>query len=171
MNVMIANLLSVNLVASFLMAIVAAKFWLLPHLPSWSPRALLSPILLFHTSRHLGLMFLAPGAVLAGMPLEFALPSASGDALSAVLAAIALYFVRHESAFAKPAVWLFNIVGTLDFVMAIALSRGHQAASFFGPTYWIPAFFVPVLLVLHGVVFVYLLKHWPVRSNASLASL
>lgn len=169
MHIIIANLLTINLVSSFLMAGFAAKFWVLPYLSSWSPRNFLTPILLFHTSRHLGLMFLSPGAVLPGMPFEFALPSASGDAISAVLATIALYFVRNRSSLAKPAVWLFNIVGTIDFLMAIGLSRGYAAASFFSPAYWIPAFFVPVLLVLHGVVFVYLRKHWPVGLNTSLA--
>ena len=52
------------------------------------PRVVLLPILLLHAFRHLGLMFLAPGAVYPGVPPQFAYPAAFGDLLAAVLALV-----------------------------------------------------------------------------------
>ena len=72
------------------------------------------PILLLHSLRHLGLMFLAPGAVLPGLPEQFAKPAAFGDLLTAILALVALAAVVRRSSLARPIVGLFNIVGTID---------------------------------------------------------
>jgi hypothetical protein len=55
---------------------------------------------------------------------------------------------------------LFNIVGTLDLVLAIALATIYDAAPFMGPAYWIPAFWVPALLVTHYIVFLLLGRRW-----------
>src|SRR5215471_18089733 len=61
------NILTVNLLLSTLVFAIAAKLYLLPRLPELDPKAVVLPILLLHAMRHLGLMFLAPGAVhLAG---------------------------------------------------------------------------------------------------------
>jgi uncharacterized protein (DUF983 family) len=40
-------------------------------------------------------------------------------------------------------------VGLADFVIAIVLSRIYSAADFLGGAYWIPAFWVPMLIVGH----------------------
>jgi hypothetical protein len=44
---------------------VAAKLYVLPTLETLKPQTILLPILLLHAFRHLGLMFLAPGATLS----------------------------------------------------------------------------------------------------------
>lgn len=62
------NILTVNLVFSTLVFGIAAKIYLLPRLQELSPRAVLIPLLLLHSLRHLGLMFLAPGATYPGIP-------------------------------------------------------------------------------------------------------
>jgi hypothetical protein len=56
-------------------------------------------------------------------------------------------------------VWIFNIEGTLDLALAIALATVYGAPDFMGPAYWIPAFWVPALLVTHYLTFVLLLEH------------
>jgi len=106
------------------------------------------------------MMFLTRGATYPGMPSEFAYPAAFGDLLTAVLAFAAIPFLLRSSSLAKPAVWLFNIVGTLDLVTAITLATIYNAPVAMGPAYWIPAFWVPLLLVTHYVIFVLLWKHW-----------
>jgi hypothetical protein len=58
-------------------------------------------------------------------------------------------------------VWVFNIEGSLDLVLAITLATTHGAPPFMGPAYWIPAFWVPALLVTHAVTFMLLLRPWP----------
>ena len=56
-------------------------------------------------------------------------------------------------------VWIFNIFGTLDLAMAITLATIYQAPLSMGAAYWIPAFWVPGLLVTHYVTFIILMKH------------
>ena len=155
------NILTVNLLFSTLVFWIAARLYLLPRLAELEPKTILLPILLLHALRHLGLMFLAPGAVLPGVPPQFAYPAAFGDLLAAVLALVAIAALVAHARYAKLLVWIFNIEGTLDLIAAIALATFYNAPPFMGPAYWIPAFWVPALLVTHYVVFVVLIKHWP----------
>ena len=80
------NVLTVNLVFSTLVFWIAAKLYVFPRLQELQPRTILLPILLLHSTRHLGLMFLAPGATYPGLAGEFAYPAAFSDLLAAVLA-------------------------------------------------------------------------------------
>src|SRR5215467_3611978 len=84
------NILTVNLLFSTFVFWVAARIYVFPKLADLKPQNLLVPILLLHAFRHLGLMFLTPGATYAGIPPRFAYPSAFGDLLAALLALIAL---------------------------------------------------------------------------------
>jgi hypothetical protein len=152
------NILTVNLLFSTLVFWIAARLYILPRLDEWEPRNVLLPILLLHSFRHLGLMFLAPGAVYAGIPAQFAYPAAFGDLLAAVLALIAIPAVATRARSAKALVWLFNVEGTLDLILAIILATVNDAAPFMGPAYWIPAFWVPALLVTHYIAFILLFK-------------
>ncbi len=152
------NILTVNLLFSTLVFWIAARLYVLPRLEECEPRTVLLPILLLHSLRHLGLMFLAPGAVYAGVPSQFAYPAAFGDLLVAVLALIAIPAVAARARSAKLLVWIFNILGTLDLIAAIALATVYETAPFMGPAYWIPAFWVPALLVTHYITFLVLGK-------------
>jgi len=152
------NILTVNLLLSTLIFWIIAKLYVLPRLEELDPRTVLLPILLLHAFRHLGLMFLAPGAVYAGMPPQFAYPAAFGDLLAAVLALIAIPAVAAGWRSASLLVWLFNIEGTLDLIAAIVLATAYDAAPLMGAAYWIPAFWVPALLVTHYLAFIVLLR-------------
>jgi hypothetical protein len=154
------NILTVNLLLNTLVFWIAARIYVLPRLHQLKPRTVLLPILLLHATRHLGLMFLAPGATYTGIPLQFAYPAALGDVLAAALAVVAIPAVVREAKSARLLVWLFNIEGTLDLLSAIVLATIYNAAAFMGPAYWIPAFWVPALLVTHYITFVVLRKHW-----------
>jgi hypothetical protein len=154
------NILTVNMLFSTVVFAIAAKLYLLPMLPRLEPRSVVLPILLLHAMRHLGLMFLASGAVFSGLPVRFAKPAAYGDLLAAILALVALCAVVRRSSRARPLVGLFNVVGTIDLITAIVLATIYRAAPYMGPAYWIPAFWVPALLVTHYVVFVLLGKRW-----------
>lgn len=59
---------------------------------------------------------------------------------------------------ARSLVWVFNVVGTLDLIMAITLATLYKAPVYMGASYWIPAFWVPALLVTHYIVFVVLTR-------------
>jgi hypothetical protein len=155
------RILTLNLIATTVVFYVAARIYLLPNLGRLRPAAVLIPILLLHSLRHLGLMFLTRGATYPGLPWQFAYPAAFGDLISAALAFTALFLVVADSVLARPLVWVFNIFGVLDLIVAITLATVFGAAPYMGPAYWIPAFWVPALLVTHYITFVILRKHWP----------
>jgi hypothetical protein len=150
------RILPLNLVANTAIFYVAARLYLLPLLPRLQPQQVLLPILL---QRHLGMMFLTRGATYAGLSAQFAYPAAFGDLLTAVAALVAIPLVIYGSPIAKPAVWFFNILGTIDLLLAITLATIYAAPVSMGPSYWIPAFWVPLLLVTHYVTFLVLRRY------------
>jgi hypothetical protein len=108
------NILTINLALSTFVFWVVAKLYLLTKLQDYEARTILLPILLLHSLRHLGLMFLASGATYPGIPPQFTHPAAYGDLMTAVLALIAIPAVATRARSAKFLVWLFNLVGSLD---------------------------------------------------------
>jgi len=154
------RVLVLNLVANTAIFYIAARLYLLPLVPRVRPQQILVPILLLHSTRHLGLMFLTRGGTFPGMPLQFAYPAAFGDLIAAILAFASNPFVLRGSRLAKPAVWAFNIVGTLDLLAAITFATIYNAPVTMGPAYWIPAFSVRLLLVTHYVTFILLGRRW-----------
>jgi hypothetical protein len=149
-----------NLLANTAIFYVAARLYLLPLVSRLRPQQILVPILLLHSTRHLGMMFLTRGATFPGMPPEFAYPAAFGDLITAILAFAAIPLVLRGSFLAKPLVWIFNIFGTVDLLAAITAATIYNAPVAMGPAYWIPAFWVPLLLVTHYVTFILLRRPW-----------
>ena len=154
------SILTVNLLFSTFIFWIDARIYLLPRLHALEPQTVVVPILLLHSTRHLGLMFLAQGATYKGIPPEFAYPAAFGDLLAAVLALVAVFVVIRNARTGRLLVWIFNLEGTLDLLIAIALATVYDAQSYMGPAYWIPALWVPALLVTHYITFLVLTKHW-----------
>jgi hypothetical protein len=137
------NILTVNLVFSTLVFWIAARIYVLPRVGQMAADTVLLPILLLHSFRHLGLMFLAPGATYAGLPREFAVPAAYGDLAAALLALAAIWALTTRSGAARAIVWTFNIEGTVDLIVAVVLATAYAASPYMGPAYWIPAFGSP----------------------------
>ena len=152
------RILPLNVVANTVIFYVARRIYLWPQLSRLRPRQILIPVLLLHSTRHLGMMFLTRGATYPGLPSEFAYPAAFGDLVTAILAFVAIPLVLRGSRAAKPAVWVFNVFGTIDLLVAIATATIYNAPVEMGPAYWIPAFWVPLLLVTHYITFVLLLR-------------
>jgi hypothetical protein len=159
-NVIFDRILPLNLIANTVIFYVAVRLYLLPLLTRVRPEQILVPILLLHSTRHLGMMFLTRGATYPGLPWQFANKAAFGDLVTAILAFIGIPLVLSGSDIAKPAVWIFNVVGTVDLLVAITTATIYNAPPAMGPAYWIPAFWVPMLLVTHYVTFVLLGRSW-----------
>lgn len=158
------NILTVNLLFSTVVFWAGAKIYLLPRLHELKPETVLLPILLLHSFRHLGLMFLAPGATYAGIPPQFAYPAAFGDLLAAILALASIVSVTNSLRISRILLWVFNVVGSFDLLEAIALATIYGASAYMGPAYWIPAFWVPALLVTHYITFIVLVKYWTPKT-------
>src|SRR5215469_7225229 len=154
------RILALNLVANTVIFYLAARLYLLPQLSRFRPRQILIPILLLHSTRHLGMMFLTRGGTYPGLPAEFAYPAAFGDLVTAIIAFASIPLVLRGSRLAKPIVWIFNVFGTVDLLVAITTGTIYNAVVAMGPAYWIPAFWVPLLLVTHYVTFVLLRRPW-----------
>jgi hypothetical protein len=154
------RVLPLNLIANTAIFYLAARLYLLPLVSRFRPQQILVPILLLHSTRHLGMMFLTRGATYPGLPQEFAYPAAFGDLVTAIIAFVAIPLVLRGSRLAKPMVWTFNVFGTIDLLAAITTATIYNAPVTMGPAYWIPACWVPLLLVTHYVTFMVLWKHW-----------
>lgn len=164
------NILTINLLLSTLVFWIAARIYVLPKLADLRPQAVLLPILLLHSFRHLGLMFLAPGATYPGIPPQFATPAALGDLLAALLALAAIVAMIRGARSSRLLVSIFNVEGTVDLIAAIALATIYGASAYMGPAYWIPAYWVPALLVTHYITFVVLRKHWTGATQVAVAA-
>ena len=162
------TLLTINLIGNTLIFLVASRIYLVPRLGHLHPRDVLLPVLLLHSTRHLGLMFLVPGVVHAGMPTGFAFPAAVGDLVSAMLALACVPLVIDGHPAARRMVQVFNVFGTVDLLSSITHANVPHAASHLGAAYWIPAFWVPALLVTHALVFVVTRKPWNEGAPASI---
>jgi hypothetical protein len=90
MSAIFERILPLNLVANTAIFYVAARLYLLPLVSRVRPRQILVPILLLHSTRHLGMMFLARGATYPRMPPEFAYPAAFGDLITSIMALVAI---------------------------------------------------------------------------------
>jgi hypothetical protein len=146
------NTLLINIFCNLLIFSTAYRWLLIHQLPRLQPSQVLIPILLLHSMRHLGLMFLTTGVTSTSMPPQFAIPAAAGDSLSATLAFTAAFLIHRKSTWAMPMTWLFSIVGMSDFAMVVVIARVYGAADFMGGSYWIPSFWVPMLIVGHVIV-------------------
>lgn len=159
MQPILDRILTVNLILTTVVFYVAARIYLLPRLGEFKPQTILIPILLLHSLRELGLMFLMRGATYPGMPPQFAWPAAIGDFITAVLAFAAIPAVARNRPVRRSLVWGFNVFGTLDLIAAITLATIYNAPIYMGAAYWIPAFWVPALLVTHYITFIVLTRH------------
>jgi hypothetical protein len=91
MEALFDRILTLNLIATTAVFYVAAKIYLLPRLDRLPASSVVIPILLLHSLRHLGLMFLTRGATYPGLSREFAWPTAIGDLVAALLAFISFW--------------------------------------------------------------------------------
>jgi hypothetical protein len=111
--------------------------------------------------------------ILGNVPGEFALPAGLGDVLVGILAVPAAYWLSTGSDGARRAAYAWNLLGIADLIDAIVLgvltgpgrlqmlALGHpnlQGGMY--PLVMIPAFGVPLSLILHG------LSMWQLRRRS-----
>ncbi len=107
-----------------------------------------------HTFRFVGLSFLMPGVVSPALPSAFAAPAAYGDLVSAILAVAAAIALSRRSSSAVMLVWLFNLWGFMDLLLAFYQAFGVGLdPRMLGAAFFIPTALVPPLLILHGLIF------------------
>ena len=150
----------ISFAVAFLVFGLIGKWYIWPSIKDRALKPALTPLLLYACLRVNGLMFLIPGLVSPELPSVFAVPTAYGDLLAVLLALLALACIRFESAIAVPMLWLFNIVGLLDLIYAnnVSLMYNIDPAQW-GVSYYLVALNVPAMVVVHVLIFAYLLRH------------
>ena len=115
-------------------------------------RDALIPLIFPHCFRYIGLSFLIHGVTTTALDSRFANPTAYGDLLTSVLALASVVALRANARFAIPLVWIFSVVGVVDFLNAFARGLTFAAPGDFGATYYIPMVVVPPLMVGHFLI-------------------
>jgi hypothetical protein len=152
----------ISYAVAFLVFGLTAKWYVWPARSGRDPKSALTPLLLYACLRVNGLMFLMPGLVSPELPAGFAVPTAYGDLTAVILALLALASLRYEADFAVPMLWLFNIVGLLDLIYAnIATFKDHVDPVQLGVSYYLAVINVPAMVVVHILIFAYLLRSLP----------
>ena len=142
-----------------LLGYAALGFWFVRPWLQTKPRATALAILVVpQTFRFIGVTLLVPGVVGPGLPEAFARHTAIGDIIITVLAWLSLISLRAGWRFAIPAVWLFNLVGLGDLLLNLGHGVRLHVASQLGAAWFGPAFIVPGMLVIHVLVFVFLVR-------------
>ena len=160
----------VSYAVAYIVFIVLAKWYIWPSIKDRSPKSALTPFLLYACLRVNGLMFLMPGLVSPDLPQAFAVPTAYGDLTAALLSLAALACLRYELKAAVPMLWLFNIVGLLDLVYAnISSIKDHVDPALLGASYFLAVLNVPAMVVVHVMIFIYLLR-WPKQPRESVSA-
>lgn len=147
----------VSVAFSFLAWSMVGARYLWPALRTRSRTEALRPLLILNSFRFLGLSFLIPGVVSPDLPAAFARDAAYGDVVAAILALVALLLL--ESNAGAVMVWVFNVWGAADLLNAFYQgNHAGLAAGQLGADYFIPTFAVPLLLIVHGLIFRILLQ-------------
>ncbi len=102
--------------------------------------------------RVLGVGLLVPNLA-PGLPHDFAIQTAMGDSLTALLALVSILTLRRRWTHARKAVWACNIVGAADLAIALPHAAAIGAAQFLTAQWYVPALGVPLMIVSHALAF------------------
>lgn len=147
---------ALQVVLSFVVYTLLARWYVAPRLAARPLAEALLPLLFLHATRYLGLVFLVPTVAGQALPRAFAVPAAYGDLVAALLALLAIVALRRRWPSALGLVWLFNVVGLLDLI--IAFTQGLRFRVELQAAYYIPTFAVPALVVTHIMMYTMLLR-------------
>ena len=144
---------------SLILFAMAAKWYIAPALSKLPMQAALTPLFLVHALRYLPSSAFAPGQVDAKIPMGAMAHIAYGDLASAILALIAVLFLHYEWPGAVAVAWLVNTVTSLDWLYAGYLAASSQLVTYaMGGNWYIINYYVPVIGVIHVMIFARLIK-------------
>src|SRR6266540_289844 len=107
-----------SILLSFVAFGLVTRLFIRPRLQVMARDDALLPLVVPHTFRFIGLSFLVPGVVSPALPPAFAVPAAYGDLVATILAIAASLALFRRARLAIALVWLFNVWGASDFLLA-----------------------------------------------------
>ena len=134
-----------------------AYFVLWPLSARLSPKARLSTWVAPEMFRVLGVGLLVPN-LSPGMPSGFAVSTAAGDSLTALLATLAFIGLRQGWSSARGLAWTCTIVGSLDLLVAFPHAAATGAISHMAAQWYVPVFAGPPLVISHVACFILLAR-------------
>ncbi len=109
--------------------------------------------------RFIGISLLVAGVVSTAVSSDFAWSAAAGDVIAGLLAMVAVTGLARKASWATAAVWLFNVEGAADLLLAYYKGiTAHMPPGALGAAYYLPTTMVPLLLVTHGLTFGLLMR-------------
>jgi len=148
-----------SVVGAIVACIVVTRIYVWPALRSMPRHDALRILASPHAFRFLGMNFLVAGFVSPELSSAFASQVGWGDLIAAVLALLAMAALSWRWTFAVPIAWIFNLWGTADLLNAYYKGATQIAdPGLFGAGIYIPAVFVPILLISHAVAFLLLCR-------------
>ena len=149
----------VCVLVSAVVFLLVGLWYVLPRLTALPLPAALTPLLLFSAFRVNGLYFLVPGVASPDIPRGFAVPTAYGDAVAAVLAVVSALVLRYRPSAGIALTWIYGVLGSLDLLNAVAQVAIHGVVpAHFAATWILPTINVPALVVAHVLMFVLLIR-------------
>jgi hypothetical protein len=113
----------------------------------------------FHAFRFFGMNFMVIGFVSPEISADFASKVGWGDLIAAALALCSMAALSWRRSIAIPVVWVFNVWGTVDLLNAYYMGATQlRDPGLMAAAMYVPALYVPLLLVSHGLIFLILLK-------------
>jgi hypothetical protein len=163
-NINLPFILSV--VGAVIATTVVARIYVLPalrQLPRYDALRILASV---HAFRFLGMNFIVVGFVSPALNSTVGSQIAWGDFIAAVLALVSIAVLTWRWPVAIPIVWIANLWGMADLLNAYYKGATQVAdVGFFGAGIYVPALFVPILLIAHAFAFTLLLKRSDVRQE------
>ncbi len=147
-----ANLVAVSLVY---------RWFLRPVLARHDLDLRLQLLLLVHCFRFISPISLVAGVTLPGLSPQFTYPQVAGDVATALFALIGIHALRSRWRLAIPWVWLTNLFGVADLVVIGIQGTRFHFADHVGAMFYIVSWYVPWLLLSHGVIFGQLMRREP----------
>ena len=143
-------------------AVLAALF-VAPKLRSYPASDALAMCISPQLFRILGVGLLVPNLA-PDMPRSFAVPTAAGDSLTALLALISVIGLRRRWQPARNVAWACNLVGVADLTIALPHAAMIGAARFLAAQWYVPALGLPLMIVSHALAFRILLDRQAWRT-------
>jgi hypothetical protein len=159
----IQALFGLSILMSFVAFGVVTTLYIWPRLRAEKRDDALFALVMPHMFRFIGLSFLVPGVVSPLLPSAFAAPAAYGDLGAAILAIAATIALSSRARLAILLVWLFNVWGTSDLLFAVyqGLFGVQLDPRMLGAAFFIPTVIAPPLLIIHGLIFLLLIRAGP----------
>lgn len=150
-NFTILNMQAIAGLATFYLAF---RWWVFPRLAKLSIYDALVPLVLFHGTRYLGMVFLVDTQVYDAFPDDLALTIGLWDYTTAILAIITAIALRNKWKFAILLTWVFNIVGFTDLLVAFPQVFGIKFYNYdIGTMWWAFVTIGLINVIIHIYIF------------------